>query len=157
MTPEAIVRALAAADPFYRDDEDDLTCGLCGAWGPYDDGRELPHKPDCSWRLSVEWVTAGDGRAASSIRDRRRARGITQQRLAELAGCSLSMVRVLESGLQPAVSPTLARVDAVLGAVDQERGREAISDRRLALMEANAAIMAEAAANLKHGTGGEER
>lgn len=55
-------------------------------------------------------ATAG----TSAIRDRRRARGISQQRLAELADCSLSMVRVLEAGYEPETSRVLERISAVL-------------------------------------------
>ncbi len=55
MTPEAIVRALAAAtepiDASYK------LCALCG--GRYEDD---PHEPDCPWRLAVEWVAANDRR-----------------------------------------------------------------------------------------------
>jgi transcriptional regulator with XRE-family HTH domain len=48
--------------------------------------------------------------AAADLRTLRRRRGLSQQRLAELAGCSLSMVRVLESGYQPERSDVLPRV-----------------------------------------------
>lgn len=53
-----------------------------------------------------------------TIRDRRRARGISQQRLAELASCSLSMVRVLESGYEPGTSRVLDRIDRALNDVE---------------------------------------
>jgi predicted transcriptional regulator len=54
-------------------------------------------------------LTRSDG-----LRDLRSRRGITQQRLAELAGCSLSMVRVLEGGLLPKRSDVLGRIVSVL-------------------------------------------
>lgn len=44
----------------------------------------------------------------------RRAAGMSQQRLAELAGCSVSMVRVLESGYEPERSDVLPRLVAAL-------------------------------------------
>lgn len=52
--------------------------------------------------------------AAVTIRERRRAQDLSQQRLAELADCSLSMVRQLESGYQPEASRVLDRIEAVL-------------------------------------------
>jgi len=53
-------------------------------------------------------------RQAFTIRERRAALGISQQRLAELANCSLSMVRVLESGYEPESSRVLERIASVL-------------------------------------------
>ncbi len=51
MTPEKIVRALAAADPMQTYEDD---CALCSsAVAPGD-----PHEPDCPWRLAVEWVAS---------------------------------------------------------------------------------------------------
>lgn len=44
----------------------------------------------------------------------RRSAGMSQQRLAELAGCSVSMVRVLESGYEPERSDVLPRLLAAL-------------------------------------------
>jgi len=49
-----------------------------------------------------------------TIRERRAALGISQQRLAELASCSLSMVRVLESGYEPESSRVRERIASVL-------------------------------------------
>jgi transcriptional regulator with XRE-family HTH domain len=54
------------------------------------------------------------------VRTRRRASGISQQRLAELAHCSLSMVRLLESGYQPESGTVVERIAAAL---DDEAGR----------------------------------
>lgn len=45
-----------------------------------------------------------------AIRDQRRAAGMSQQRLAELAHCSVSYVRLLERGFAPASSDVLPRV-----------------------------------------------
>jgi transcriptional regulator with XRE-family HTH domain len=44
------------------------------------------------------------------IRAQRRAAGLSQQRLAELAECSVAMVRVLEGGYKPAESRVLGRI-----------------------------------------------
>lgn len=48
------------------------------------------------------------------LRASRRAAGLSQQRLAELAGCSLTMIRVLESGYEPQNSDVMPRVAQVL-------------------------------------------
>lgn len=48
------------------------------------------------------------------LHERRKAAGLSQQRLAELAGCSLTFVRVLEAGYEPATSAVLPRILAVL-------------------------------------------
>jgi predicted transcriptional regulator len=48
------------------------------------------------------------------IRERRAELGLSQQRLAELASCSLSMVRLLESGYQVKTSLVLDRIIEVL-------------------------------------------
>ncbi len=50
----------------------------------------------------------------------RRSRGLSQQRVAELAGCSLSMVRQLERGYRPTSGDTLRRVVDVLN--DESQG-----------------------------------
>lgn len=49
MTPEQIVRALAAADPL------DDVYGVC--WHC----RSVDHDVACPWRLAVEWVAAPEG------------------------------------------------------------------------------------------------
>jgi predicted transcriptional regulator len=56
--------------------------------------------------------------SADGLREHRRRRGITQQRLAELAGCSLSMVRILEAGAKPRKSAVLGRIVSVLNDED---------------------------------------
>ncbi len=57
-------------------------------------------------------VNATDRRGG--LHERRKAAGLSQQRLAELAGCSLTFVRVLEAGYEPATSAVLPRILAVL-------------------------------------------
>ncbi len=71
MTPEQIVRALAAADPVAYDGDrwdGDYACTLCdGRWserGGDVAARASSHEPDCPWRLAREWVAAQDRRAA---------------------------------------------------------------------------------------------
>lgn len=48
------------------------------------------------------------------MRRERRARGLSQERLAQLAGCSTSMVRLLEAGYEPRSSGVLDRIAHVL-------------------------------------------
>ncbi len=48
------------------------------------------------------------------VREQRLARGLSQQRVAELAGCSLNMVRLLEAGYQPTSSRVAPRIAEVL-------------------------------------------
>lgn len=59
------------------------------------------------------------------LREQRRAAGLSQQVLAEKAGCSVSYVRVLEQGFAPDRSEVLPRVLAVLSAGEVETEREA--------------------------------
>ena len=47
---------------------------------------------------------------AVDIRELRQARGLSQERVARLAGCSTSMVRQLERGYVPVGSAVLPRV-----------------------------------------------
>lgn len=51
---------------------------------------------------------------SGGLREQRRAAGLSQQRVAELAGCSLTFVRVLEAGYAPVTSNVLPRIHAVL-------------------------------------------
>jgi transcriptional regulator with XRE-family HTH domain len=51
---------------------------------------------------------------SGGLREQRRAAGLSQQRVAELAGCSLTFVRVLEAGYEPVTSNVLPRIEAVL-------------------------------------------
>ncbi len=65
------------------------------------------------------------------IRLSREAVGLSQQRLAELAGCSLSMIRVLESGYTPRESDVLPRVMQALndaGPADNGAGSRIADD-----------------------------
>lgn len=57
MTAEQIVRALAALDPDYHTTGMWHGCGLCEAALPV---YVTDHKPDCPWRLAVEWVAQQD-------------------------------------------------------------------------------------------------
>jgi transcriptional regulator with XRE-family HTH domain len=50
----------------------------------------------------------------SNLRERRRAAGLTQQRLAELARCSIHSVRLFETGYSPASSAVLGRLVRIL-------------------------------------------
>ncbi|MBN1608661.1 MAG: helix-turn-helix domain-containing protein [Polyangiaceae bacterium] len=59
--------------------------------------------------MSVETKSAPGG-----IRKARQRAGLSQQRLAELAGCSVSMVALLDGGYEPAQSNVLTRVLEVL-------------------------------------------
>jgi len=52
--------------------------------------------------------------AGSTLRERRIAAGLSQQRLAELAGVSFHMVTMLDNGYAPARSRVRAQVLAVL-------------------------------------------
>lgn len=66
-------------------------------------------------------VTAASG----GLRAVRKAAGVSQQKLAEMAGCSMSMVKLLESGYQPASSDVVERIrralDALTRPVNDER------------------------------------
>jgi transcriptional regulator with XRE-family HTH domain len=58
---------------------------------------------------------------AAQIREARRARGLSQERLARLADCSFISIRHFEHGLVPTRSNVLPRVLEVLGLnVDRE-------------------------------------
>jgi transcriptional regulator with XRE-family HTH domain len=52
----------------------------------------------------------------SGLGEQRRAVGISQQELARRAGCSISIVGLLERGYRPSQSDVLERVLAVLNA-----------------------------------------
>ncbi len=54
------------------------------------------------------------GGASDGIRARRRAAGLSQERLAHLADCSLHTVALFERGYRPARSNVLPRIIAVL-------------------------------------------
>jgi transcriptional regulator with XRE-family HTH domain len=59
-----------------------------------------------------------DIRRAGRIREQRLAAGLSQDRLARLAGCSVSMVLAIERGYIPARSAVLPRIEQVLAALD---------------------------------------
>jgi DNA-binding transcriptional regulator YiaG len=62
------------------------------------------------------------------IREMRRTAGLSQQRIAELADCSVSMVRLLESGWRPeSHSAVLDRIYSIL----HEEGRPAMNETPL--------------------------
>jgi transcriptional regulator with XRE-family HTH domain len=54
------------------------------------------------------------GSGGGDLRSRRIAAGLTQQRVADLAGCSISIVGLLERGLTPEHSSVIPRILAVL-------------------------------------------
>jgi transcriptional regulator with XRE-family HTH domain len=54
------------------------------------------------------------------LREQRRVTGLSQQKLAERAGCSIGMIRLLEAGYRPRWSDVLERITAALA----ESGRE---------------------------------
>ena len=72
-----------------------------------------------------------------SLRAARKAAGLSQQRVAELAGCSLTYVRVLESGYTPrdAGSKVFCRI---LNVLQKERSPVATPDSSDKLGEENA-------------------
>ena len=51
----------------------------------------------------------------SALRERREQLGLTRQQIAAAAGCSLSMVALLESGFTPARSAVRERIEKALG------------------------------------------
>jgi transcriptional regulator with XRE-family HTH domain len=63
--------------------------------------------------MSAKALTESGG----SLRDRRKHIGLSQQTLADLAGCSISMVRLLERGYEPPLSATRARIVEILDAL----------------------------------------
>lgn len=52
---------------------------------------------------------------ASKIRERRKSRGLTQAKLAELAGVSLSVVKSIENGNPKVAFENVSRVLAIFG------------------------------------------
>jgi transcriptional regulator with XRE-family HTH domain len=60
-----------------------------------------------------------------SLRERRLAAGLSQQRLAELAGVSFHMVTLLDNGYAPARSRVRARVLAALAQLEGNEPAEA--------------------------------
>jgi transcriptional regulator with XRE-family HTH domain len=66
---------------------------------------------------------------ANQIRDRRRAAGLTQQQLADLAHASRSTVKLLEAGYAPATSATRERVELALAALEDSSGQRSGSSQ----------------------------
>ncbi len=62
------------------------------------------------------------GASGWNLRELRRAAGFSQQRVAELAECSINMVGLFERGYAPASSQVLGRVTAVLNAEGRPAG-----------------------------------
>jgi transcriptional regulator with XRE-family HTH domain len=62
-----------------------------------------------------------NGKRGDDLKSRRLAAGMSQQRLAQLADCSVSIVGLLERGLTPKHSDVLARIDAALTAARPAR------------------------------------
>lgn len=61
-------------------------------------------------------MNTGNGTATTgSIRDARTSAGLTQQELADAAGCSVDYIRLLERGYAPRYSDVWPRIVAVLG------------------------------------------
>lgn len=74
----------------------------------------------------------------NTLRDRRRQVGLTQQDLADRAGVSRSMVRLLESGYQPRrASPVRERIQSVLASLEgsgaDTSGQQSAPSRRIAV------------------------
>lgn len=63
-----------------------------------------------------------------SLRERRQAAGLSQEKLARLADCSTASVALLERGYVPAESPVLQRILVVLN--ENESGAHAASNDR---------------------------
>lgn len=60
-----------------------------------------------------------------SLRAARRAAGLTQQTLAERAGCSISYVRLIEQGFAPTSSDVLPRIADALTKENEARAANA--------------------------------
>ncbi len=63
-------------------------------------------------------MTSNRKQGPGGLRARREAAGLSQQRLAELAGCSIATIGLYEGGYSPSRSTVLERLLAVL---DEER------------------------------------
>ncbi|MBK8294600.1 MAG: helix-turn-helix domain-containing protein [Solirubrobacterales bacterium] len=59
--------------------------------------------------------------SSSALRELRRRRGLTQQSLAEAAGCSISYVQFAERGYSPVTSGE--KFDAIIAVLTQKNGR----------------------------------
>lgn len=73
-----------------------------------------------------------DTAPSGCLRDRRHEAGLTQQQLAELGGCSLSYVRLLEGGFTPKrASNVLPRLLAALKSTHDERRPTEAASRKV--------------------------
>jgi predicted transcriptional regulator len=72
-------------------------------------------------------MTANASEAPEDLSARRRRLGLSQQQLATAAECSLSTVRLFESGYAPRRSPTRKRVERVLEALAPTDTRGALA------------------------------
>lgn len=59
-------------------------------------------------------MNANASPGVGGLRERRVAAGLSQQRMAELAGCSVAIVGLLEGGYRPERSAVLPRIVRVL-------------------------------------------
>jgi transcriptional regulator with XRE-family HTH domain len=59
------------------------------------------------------------------LRERRLAAGVSQRRLAELAGCSETMIRQLERGYRPGYSAVVGRIARALAVLQDDEGAAA--------------------------------
>jgi ribosome-binding protein aMBF1 (putative translation factor) len=75
--------------------------------------------------VALDMALMLDQGSAPSLRERRTLAGLSQQTLAEKAACSLSMVRLLEQGLEPMRSDVLPRIEAILAQHNENDGAEA--------------------------------
>ena len=55
--------------------------------------------------------------AGAQLKAARQSVGLSRQRLATMANCSTAWIQQLEAGVQPADSPTLERLWAILGSM----------------------------------------
>jgi transcriptional regulator with XRE-family HTH domain len=70
----------------------------------------------------------GNDETGGALRTRRQAAGLTQQQLAELAHCSVSIVGLLERGLRPGHSDVLLRIEHVLNTSESPAGKPSSRD-----------------------------
>jgi transcriptional regulator with XRE-family HTH domain len=75
--------------------------------------------------LAAMTAVSAKPETSKSLRARRRELGISQQALAAAAACSLSSVRLFESGFDPEHSPTRERVESVLAELERRNGQRA--------------------------------
>ena len=75
-------------------------------------------------------MSAKDKAPTGFLGPSRRAAGLSQQQVAALAGCSISMVRLLEAGYRPKSGEVMERIATVLAErTDPQRSRGSASVR----------------------------